>query len=371
MRLSETVGETMEIVFENVVKKFGNVTAVNNLNLKINSGEFFVFLGPSGSGKSTALRLVAGLETPEEGNIYIGNQIVNELSPKDRNVAVVFQSYALYPHMTVYGNLAFPLKAHNLGKEEIDEKVHKSSELLGIHHLLDRKPSQLSGGEAQRVALGRAIVRNPSVFLMDEPLSNIDAKLRVMMRAELQKLHQKLKTTMIYVTHDQEEAMTVGQKICVLDNGVLQQVGTPRDIYLRPTNLFVGKFVGNPTMNLFEGSIVEKNGNVTIDTDISTFRISKGLGKVVKKAGSSEVILGVRPEDITISNKKELDYFEAKIDIVELVGREQHVFLSVKGKTLIVITNPYQDLKIKEKVWLKINGDRLYVFDKKSEKSLL
>lgn len=361
----------MEVVYENVTKKFGEVVAVNNLNLRVEDREFLVLLGPSGGGKTTALRLVAGLETLDSGNIYIGDAIVNDLEPKDRNVAMVFQSYALYPTMKVYANLAFPLKAHKVPKEEIRRQVRKVAELLRISHLLDRRPRQLSGGEAQRVALGRAIVREPNVFLMDEPLSNLDAKLRVQMRAELQKLHRRLGITTIYVTHDQEEAMTIGQRIAILDNGVLQQAGSPEEVYERPANIFVAGFVGSPSMNMLEGNIIKKDGELAIDVDVFTYVLPKGLRDLVRKAAASEVVLGVRPESITIVKKKRPNTISAKVDVLEPIGRELHVQLAVGDKSFIAITDPDQDLSIEEKVWLLFDEKRLYIFDKKSGKLLV
>lgn len=361
----------MEVVYENVTKKFGDVVAVNNLNLKVKDKEFLVLLGPSGGGKTTALRLVAGLETLDSGNVYIGDAIVNDLEPKDRNVAMVFQSYALYPTMKVYDNIAFPLKAHKVPKEEIRRRVQEVAELLRISLLLDRRPGQLSGGEAQRVALGRAIVREPNVFLMDEPLSNLDAKLRVQMRAELQKLHRRLGITTIYVTHDQEEAMTIGQRIAILDHGVLQQAGSPEEVYERPANIFVAGFVGSPSMNMLEGNIIKKDGELAIDVDVFTYVLPKGLRDLVRKAAASEVVLGVRPESITIVKKKRPNAISAKVDVLEPIGRELHVQLAVGDKTFIVITDPDQDLSIEEKVWLLFNEKRLYTFDKKSGKLLV
>jgi multiple sugar transport system ATP-binding protein len=363
----------MEVIFQNITKRFGDIIAVHNLDLKVESSEFLILLGPSGCGKTTTLRMVAGLETMDMGNIYIGESLVNDLPPKDRNVAMVFQNYALYPHMNVYNNIAFDLRVRKTPKEEVNRRVRDVTKLLGIDILLDRRPSQLSGGEQQRVALGRAIVREPNVFLMDEPLSNIDAKLRVQMRAELQKLHRKLRTTTIYVTHDQEEAMTIGQRVAVLKDGVLQQVGTPREVYNHPVNLFVASFVGSPSINLLEGIIAEKKGTLTLDIGPFTYTLPKKLRDVVKeRASTREVILGVRPEDVTIGKEKgQINALEAEVDVLELVGREIHVQLRVGEKMVIAITNPFEDLKIGEKVWLEFNEERLYLFDKKTEKSIV
>src|SRR5579884_2630274 len=252
------------VTLEHVVKRFGDVVAVNDVSIEIEDKEFLVLVGPSGCGKSTILRLIAGLEELTDGNIYIGNRLVNDVAPKDRDIAMVFQSYALYPHMSVYDNLAFGLRLRHTPKKEIDRRVHEAAEILGIEMLLNRKPKQLSGGQRQRVALGRAIVREPQVFLMDEPLSNLDAKLRVATRAELVKLHRRLQTTVIYVTHDQVEAMTMGNRIAVLRDGMLQQLGTPQDVYSKPANMFVAGFIGSPAMNFFRGELQGTDGELRV-----------------------------------------------------------------------------------------------------------
>ena len=358
----------VEVKFKNATKKFGQVIAVNKLNLTVQNRDFLVLLGPSGCGKTTTLRLVAGLETLTAGNIYFNDSIVNDLSPKDRNVAMVFQSYALYPHMNVYGNLAFPLKAHKKSKDEIRKRVKEVAELLRIDNLLDRKPGQLSGGQRQRVALGRALVRDPQVFLMDEPLSNLDAKLRVQMRVEVQRLHRKLKTTTIYVTHDQEEAMTLGHKVALLNNGILEQIGTPSELYHNPKNMFVAGFIGSPAMNKLEGTIIEKNGNIAIDLGTFVYEPSRGVAEAVKEAKTSEVVLGIRGEDIIIAEKGQKNAFKAKVEIVQLVGRELHVHLIVGGKSLVMITDPSQDVKVGKENWFLLNEKRIHLFDKKTEK---
>ncbi|NLY90511.1 MAG: sn-glycerol-3-phosphate ABC transporter ATP-binding protein UgpC, partial [Firmicutes bacterium] len=267
-----------KVVFEHVYKKFPNgVVAVNDFNLEIKDKEFVVLVGPSGCGKTTSLRCVAGLEEASSGNIYIGDTLVNDVAPKDRDIAMVFQNYALYPHMDVYNNMAFGLKLRKFPKAEIDRRVKEAAKILGIENLLDRKPKALSGGQRQRVALGRAIVREPKVFLMDEPLSNLDAKLRVQMRTELQKLHNRLKTTIIYVTHDQIEAMTMGDRIVVMKDGVIQQVGRPLDIYDNPNNVFVAGFIGTPPMNFLEGVLRQENGRLYVDFE--TYKIYVPAGK--------------------------------------------------------------------------------------------
>jgi len=360
----------VEVRFEDVTKLFGSVIAVNKLNLTVEDGDFLVLLGPSGCGKTTTLRLVAGLENPTAGNIYFNDSIINDLSPKDRNVAMVFQSYALYPNLNVYENLAFPLKARKKSKDEIRKRVKNAAELLRIDDLLDRKPGQLSGGQCQRVALGRALVRNPQVFLMDEPLSNLDAKLRVQMRVEIQRLHRKLKTTTIYVTHDQEEAMTIGHKVALLNNGIIEQIGTPSELYDNPKNMFVAGFIGSPTMNKLEGSIIEKNGNLAIDLGFFVYEPPRGVIEALREAKTSEVVLGIRGEDTIITKKGQKNAFKAKVEIVQLVGREVHVHSIVGGKSLVMITDPTRNIKVGREIWLMPNEKRIHLFDKKTEKAI-
>ena len=362
-----------KITLERLTKKFGNVVAVNNMNLKVKDGEFLVLLGPSGCGKTTTLRLIAGLETPTSGNIYIGDRLVNSLSPKDRNVAMVFQSYALYPHMTVYDNLAFPLKAHKMPKEDIDKLVREIAEMLQICDLLQRKPRQLSGGQAQRVALGRALVRNPEVFLLDEPLSNLDAKLRLQMRAELQRLHQRLRITTIYVTHDQVEAMALGDRIALLNEGSIEQVGSPQELFNHPRNVFVACFIGSPSMNMLEGNIIEKDHGIIIDFGGSfTFEPSKDLSEIIlEKAKSSRIMVGVRPQDIVVSNKKKPNAIKAELDVIQLLGSEMQVYLKIENNSIIAIMPPLQDLRIRKYVWFTFNEKKLHFFDKKSEEAIV
>ncbi|HBT17730.1 MAG TPA: sugar ABC transporter ATP-binding protein, partial [Firmicutes bacterium] len=289
-----------KVVFEHVYKKFPNgVIAVNDFNLEIKDKEFVVLVGPSGCGKTTSLRCVAGLEEASSGNIYIGDNIVNDVAPKDRDIAMVFQNYALYPHMDVYNNMAFGLKLRKFPKVEIERRVKEAAKILGIENLLDRRPKALSGGQRQRVALGRAIVREPKVFLMDEPLSNLDAKLRVQMRAELQKLHNRLKTTIIYVTHDQIEAMTMGDRIVVMKDGVVQQVGRPLDIYDNPNNVFVAGFIGTPPMNFMEGVLKQENNRLYVDLETIKIYVPAGKFKTANMYVDKEVIFGIRPENIS------------------------------------------------------------------------
>lgn len=315
------------IKFENIKKIYepDNVV-VKDFSLNIEDGEFVVLVGPSGCGKSTILRMIAGLEAPNEGNILIGDKIVNSIAPKDRNVAMVFQNYALYPHMSVFDNLAFGLRLRKFNKVEIRERVHTAAEILKITSLLGRKPKQLSGGERQRIALGRAIVRDPSVFLFDEPLSNLDAKLRVHMRAEIKKLHQQLKTTMVYVTHDQVEAMTIGDRIIILNDGIIQQIGTPLEVYRNPANIFVAGFIGSPPMNFITGEISD---NLFSFNNIK-IKVPKGM---IQKSGKGirKMVMGIRPEDISFS-KKGLDY---ELLFEEQLGNESLINIKIGDHNLI------------------------------------
>src|SRR3990172_1602841 len=287
-----------KVSFENVVKKYGDVTAVNNLNIDVADKEFLVFVGPSGCGKTTALRCLAGLEEITDGTIRIGERVVNDVAPKDRDIAMVFQSYALYPHLSVFDNMAFGLKLRKVPKDEIKRRVREAADVLNIHELLDRKPRQLSGGQRQRVALGRAIVREPLVFLFDEPLSNLDAKLRVQTRTELTKLHQRLGTTFIYVTHDQVEAMTMATRIAVIKDGLLQQVGTPEELYFRPENVFVAGFIGSPSMNFFPVALTGSGEEMVIDAQAFQIRLPAARAARLSSFTGTEAIMGIRPEDI-------------------------------------------------------------------------
>ena len=310
-----------KVILKNVVKKYDTKTIINNISLEIKDKEFLVLVGSSGCGKSTILRMIAGLEDITGGEIYIDDKCVNNVHPKDRDIAFVFQSYALYPHMTVYENIAFPLKMRGLKKDEIDKKVKEAADILNLSEYLQRRPKQLSGGQRQRVALGRAIVRNPKVFLMDEPLSNLDAKLRVQMRSEIKKLHEKLQTTFIYVTHDQTEALTMGDRIVVLDKGIIQQVDEPEKIYYSPANTFVGGFLGSPSMNFIKTDI--ENGNIKLnDTTIPLTQEQKNLLKDKK-----EVIAGIRPEKM--DNPFSGIEIKAKVDISEMLGSEKIVYFNI------------------------------------------
>lgn len=306
-------------------KSFGSTTVIDNISFAVSEGEFCILLGPSGCGKTTILRLIAGLEHQDRGDIYIGGQEVSTFTPKERNIAMVFQSYALYPHLNVYENMSFSLRMKKIPKHERDAVVKKTAELLGIADLLNRKPKELSGGQRQRVAIGRAIVRNPSLFLFDEPLSNLDAKLRTAMRVELKKLHQKLGSTIVYVTHDQTEAMTLGEKIILLNHGVIQQVGTPDDLYERPANVFVAGFIGSPQMNFIEGSVVLKDEKQLFRSSAGTIDISDRPG--LKDYAGRNMLLGIRPESLMPGEGP----FTAHIELVEHLGSETIIYASVSG----------------------------------------
>jgi multiple sugar transport system ATP-binding protein len=363
------------VVLEHVSKKFGDVSAVNDLNIDVRDREFLVLVGPSGCGKSTALRMVAGLEDVTEGDILIGDRRVNDVPPKDRDIAMVFQSYALYPHMSVYDNMAFGLKLRKVPKPEIDRRVKEAGDILGLGALLNRKPKQLSGGQRQRVALGRAIVRDPQVFLMDEPLSNLDAKLRVQTRAELIKLHARLKATVIYVTHDQVEAMTMGHRIAVMKDGLLQQLDTPQTLYDRPSNMFVAGFIGSPAMNFFPGQLVSENG--TLWANMSGLRLKVPAGRLARMSangGTQEVVFGLRPEDIHAPNpgapKSDETTGVANVEVVEPLGGEQLVYFEAGGTEF----TSRMDTRFKpipgEKMELIFDTERLQVFDKQTERAL-
>ncbi|MEN2974579.1 MAG: ABC transporter ATP-binding protein [Candidatus Caldarchaeales archaeon] len=354
-------------------KNFDKTVAVDGVSFEVSDGEFVVLLGPSGCGKTTTLRCIAGLETPDKGEIYIGDRLVNDLPPKDRDVAMVFQSYALYPHMTVYDNLAFPLKMRKYAKEEIGKRVKEVAQMLRIDHLLNRKPRQLSGGEQQRVALGRALVRNPKVWLMDEPLSNLDAKLRIYMRAELKKLQKDLKITTIYVTHDQAEAMAMADRIAVMNKGKLLQYAPPHIIYDKPADVFVGGFIGAPPMNFIEASIVEHDEQVFLDAEIFRFSLNPELAKIIKnKATSDKVILGFRPEDISIFMERRPEaLFQADLYVIEPMGSNIIVDLKVGERLLKAVLPPTVRLPpLGEKVWIYFPPERFHIFDAKTEQAI-
>lgn len=346
------------------------VVAVQDFNIDINDNEFIVLVGPSGCGKSTTLRMVAGLEDISGGELYIDGRLCNDIEPKERDIAMVFQSYALYPHLTVYDNIAFPLKIAKVPKEEIDKKVRDAAETLDITQYLDRKPKNLSGGQRQRVAIGRAIVRNPKVLLMDEPLSNLDAKLRNQMRAEIIKLRQKIDTTFIYVTHDQVEAMTLGDRIVVMKDGFVQQIGTPQEVFDHPANLFVSGFIGTPQMNYFDAKLVIKNGSYFVDVDDQEFELSKEKQDRLKAKGVKEqdITLGVRPDHMVLADKG----IKAKVDVSELMGTSVHLHVTALGRDVIAIV-PTEGRKVElagQEIHLTFSGNVANLFSKEDEKNL-
>jgi multiple sugar transport system ATP-binding protein len=357
------------VTYRNVWKRFGDVSVITNLNIDIEDGEFLVFVGPSGCGKSTSLRMLAGLEEITDGEILIGDRVVNNVAPKDRDIAMVFQSYALYPHMTVYDNMAFGLKLRRTPKKIIDERVRNAAQSLDIAHLLDRRPRQLSGGQRQRVALGRAIVREPQVFLLDEPLSNLDAKLRVEARAFISRLHQRLGTTFIYVTHDQVEAMTMGTRIAVLSGGYLQQIDSPSKLYSYPDNMFVAGFIGSPSMNFFNAKVAQADGKITLDAGTFKIPAPKDREHLLKEYVGKDVILGVRPEDIHHPSYTPAGItaatIEAVVDVIELMGNEKIVYLSFDGTTqnFLARMDPRADVHLGMKTGAAINLDNIHVFD--------
>jgi len=356
-----------KISLKNIKKVYpGNVVAVQDFNLEIEDKEFIILVGPSGCGKSTTLRMIAGLEDITDGELYIGDQLVNDVAPKDRDIAMVFQNYALYPHMTVFKNMAFGLTLRKLPKEEIRQKVEEAAKILDIEHLLDRKPKALSGGQRQRVALGRAMVRDPAVFLLDEPLSNLDAKLRNQMRAEISKLHKKLGTTFVYVTHDQTEAMTMGDRIVVMKDGVIQQIDTPQNLFNKPCNLFVAGFIGTPQMNFINGTIV-KSGN-GYSAKFAGHRVALPESKQDKVAPyeGKEVVFGIRPEDIAVRNNGG-ESAEVKIELVELMGSEMYLHCSLNDCKLTVRTPVIDGCRTDSTLPMTFNPQKLHIFDKETE----
>lgn len=367
-----------KVTLNNIYKVYpGNVVAVKDVNLDIEDKEFVVLVGPSGCGKSTTLRMIAGLEEITSGDLFIGEKHCNDVAPKDRDIAMVFQNYALYPHMTVYENMAFGLKLRGTSKDIIEQKVKEAAKILDIEHLLDRKPKALSGGQRQRVALGRAIVREPKVFLMDEPLSNLDAKLRVQMRTEILKLHKRLNTTFVYVTHDQTEAMTMGTRIVVMKDGVVQQVDTPKNIYENPANIFVAGFIGSPQMNFINSVIVKEGKDIYLQIGGTKLPVPSDKVKFIEEQGyvGKEVILGIRPENLDDS----LDFLErfsdsvieAKVDVMEHMGAETYLYLQLEGKSVIARVEPTSNAKIDETIKLGVDMSKMHLFDKETEKSIV
>ncbi len=362
------------ITYEHVTKRFGDVVAVNDLDIFVEDKEFLVLVGPSGCGKSTALRLLAGLEEITEGEIKIGDRVVNDIAPKDRDIAMVFQSYALYPHMSVYDNMAFGLKLRKMDKKDIKKRVEDAASILGIEQLLQRKPRQLSGGQRQRVALGRAIVREPNVFLLDEPLSNLDAKLRVQTRAEISKLHKKLETTFIYVTHDQVEAMTMASRIAVMSAGVLQQIDSPKNLYDKPNNKFVAGFIGSPAMNFFEAKVEKADGKLVVDAGDFHVDIPKDKAAVYENYIGKPVIMGIRPEDIhdpayTPGGILPANV-NAKVGVTELMGNEIYAYLENGLHNFVARLDPRSGFSFGSDVQVVFNMGNFHIFDKDTEEAI-
>jgi multiple sugar transport system ATP-binding protein len=362
------------VTYDHVFKRFGDVTAVNDMDVQVADKEFLVLVGPSGCGKTTALRLLAGLEEISDGKILIEDRVVNDVAPKDRDIAMVFQSYALYPHLSVYDNMAFGLKLRKVSRDEIKRRVGEAADILGIHDLLDRKPRQLSGGQRQRVAVGRAIVREPKVFLFDEPLSNLDAKLRVAMRAEISKLHLSLQTTFIYVTHDQVEAMTMATRIAVINHGILQQVDTPQHLYDNPDNLFVAGFIGSPAMNFFPAKLRTDNGKLMVDTGPFAIAIPDENAKPYQAHAGKNVIFGMRPENIhdpkfTPPNIHTAN-IEAKVDVTELMGNEIFMHMLSGQNSFVARVDPRSNMHVGEKVEIAFDMDSFHVFDAETEEAI-
>ena len=375
------------LTLKGIYKKYpGNVVAVSDVNLEIRDKEFIILVGPSGCGKSTTLRMIAGLEEISEGELYIGDRLVNDIAPKDRDIAMVFQNYALYPHMTVFENMAFGLKLRKVPKDEIERKVNEAAKILDLSHLLDRKPKAMSGGQRQRVALGRAIVRSPKVFLLDEPLSNLDAKLRAQMRTEISKLHKKLGTTFIYVNHDQTEAMTMGDRIVVMKDGFVQQIDTPQNLYERPVNKFVAGFLGSPQMNFIDAVLKEEYGQYVVefgsrDTRMSSavrYQIAIPESKVTPELANyvgKEVTLGIRPESVHdeemyLSNAT-TGIIDCYVEITEMMGAETYLYLTCEGIPLTARVSPRSTAKPQDEIKVAIDPNKIHLFDKETERTII
>jgi multiple sugar transport system ATP-binding protein len=360
------------VLIRNLNKFYDDVHAVKDVNLEIRDKEFVVLVGPSGCGKTTTLRMVAGLESISSGQVLIGDTVVNELAPMDRDIAMVFQNYALYPHMSVYDNMAFGLKMRKVDRGDIKKRVYEAADILGIRDYLARKPRQLSGGQRQRVALGRAIVRHPQVFLFDEPLSNLDAKLRVQMRVELKKLHNRLNTTAVYVTHDQVEAMTLGDRVVVMRGGLVQQVGEPLELYNTPVNRFVAGFIGSPAMNFASVQVTNGAGGLRAGNTGLAIDVPAEIGARLAAYAGQDVILGVRPEDLEIANGSDPPglCFEAMVEVVERLGAESLLDLQVGGQTMVAAVEPNIRAKRGDKLRFALRPDRLHFFDTGSEEAI-
>jgi len=363
------------VQLERVTKKFGAVTAVNDVSLEIPDKQFTVLVGPSGCGKTTALRLIAGLEEATAGDIFIGERRVNDVPPKDRDIAMVFQNYALYPHMTVYDNMAFGLKLRKYPRSQIERRVKDTAGLLGIEGLLDRKPKQLSGGQRQRVALGRAIVREPQVFLMDEPLSNLDAKLRVQTRAEIKKLHARLMTTTVYVTHDQTEAMTMGDRIVVMRDGLVQQVDSPMNLYDRPANQFVAGFIGSPAMNFIPARVTQNGGSYRISADGFQVDVPRELSDAVRGVAGRDVIFGIRPEDIAdralVSDADPAWTIRVGVDVHEPLGSDVILYLTVGSHSIVARVDAHTQAKMGQQIEVVFNMRKMHLFDSQTQEAIV
>jgi len=360
-----------KVVLRNVTKKINDNVIVNSINLEIQDREFCVLVGPSGCGKTTTLRMIAGLEEITSGEIWIGDRMVNVIPPKDRDIAMVFQNYALYPHMTAYQNMAFGLKLRKFPKKEIDTRVREAAEILNLTHLLERRPKELSGGQRQRVAVGRAIVRKPKVFLFDEPLSNLDAKLRVQMRAEISKLHDRLQTTMIYVTHDQIEAMTMGDRICVMKDGLIQQVDQPLKIYNQPRNKFVASFIGSPPMNFLDAQVENRTGQIWLNEGKFALKVAPHHSESLKSYVGKTVTFGIRPEDIydtsTLTGAPtEGQNLTSTIEVVEPMGSEVLLYLSTGKNSLVASVEPQSEVRVNQEIELRFDMAKALLFDKET-----
>ena len=361
-----------QVTLESVTKKFDEVVAVHEVSLTIQDKEFVVLVGPSGCGKSTTLRMIAGLEEITAGTIKIGDRVVNDVPPKDRDIAMVFQNYALYPHMTVYDNMAFGLKLRKFPKPEIQQRVKEAADILGIQELLSRKPRALSGGQRQRVAVGRAIVRKPQVFLFDEPLSNLDAKLRVAMRAELKKLHHRLDATVVYVTHDQVEAMTMGDRIVIMKDGLIYQVGAPLEVYGLPQNQFVAGFIGSPSMNFISCTVTAKDSNLFFTTTGLSLPVPAGKAKALAAYKDKQVTMGIRPEDMheVSSQDPAAAVFDIKVEVVEPIGHEIYLDVMVGSNEIIARVSPDTPVKVGQTMKLAASLEKLHAFDQQSERAI-
>ncbi len=360
-----------EVRLENVCKQFDEVVAVDNFNMKIEDKEFVVLVGPSGCGKTTTLRMIAGLESITSGDVFIGDNLINKLPAKDRNIAMVFQNYALYPHMTVFENMAFSLENRNRPKDEIKQRVQEAAEILGIEHLLSRKPKQLSGGQRQRVAVGRAIVRKPEVFLFDEPLSNLDAKLRVQTRLELKKLHERLATTAVYVTHDQIEAMTMGDRIVVMRDGLIQQIGSPLELYDTPANKFVGGFIGSPAMNFFDADLAREGDAVSLQTGDVRLDLPADISRKIADYSHKQIAVGIRPEDLPVAaDHLPGQTIQGTVEVVEPIGNETYVALNAGGFNLIAAVGRKTIMKPHSNVVIAPSMENLHLFDIENEKAI-